>query len=63
MPKTRQQKEQVLKRLNDQLSDIKGGVLVAFDGLEVNQDQKLRSDLRKHTPQITIGPITGPFCM
>lgn len=47
MAKTRQQKEEVLKRLNDQLDGIKGGVLVSFEALQVNDDQKLRSDLRK----------------
>jgi len=47
MPKTRTQKEEVLNRLNEQLDNIKGGVLVSFESLGVNDDQKLRSDLRK----------------
>lgn len=46
MPKTRQQKEQVLADLEDKLSQAKGATLTAFSGLTVSADQSLRRELR-----------------
>jgi len=47
MPVTKQQKEQVVKKLSENLGQAKSVVVSSFAGLTVNQDQELRSDLRE----------------
>jgi large subunit ribosomal protein L10 len=44
---TRQQKEQVVKKLSEDLGQAKSVVVSSFTSLSVNQDQGLRSDLRE----------------
>jgi len=48
MPKTRQQKEQDFKELKERLDTAKAVVMCAFDKLDVNSDQSLRSELRQN---------------
>jgi len=45
MPKTRQQKEDVIKKLTEDLSGAKGATLTTFSKLPVKLDQKLRHNL------------------
>jgi len=45
MPKTRQQKEQVLDKLVNDLKEAKAATLTAFTQVRVNDDQKLREEL------------------
>lgn len=47
MPKTKQQKQQVLKNINDKIDAANSVIISVFDKLPVNKDQALRSDLRK----------------
>lgn len=46
MPKTRKQKEQTLNALKQKIQDSNSVVVSVFDKLTVNDDQKLRHDLR-----------------
>lgn len=48
MPKTRQQKEEVVKRLEAELKAAKGAALSSFRGLTVSADQELRRSMRQH---------------
>ncbi len=47
MPKTRQQKEQVLRQLVDNLSSAKAATLASFTKISVKDDQALRRNLRQ----------------
>jgi len=47
MPKTRQQKEQVLQQLIEDLSSAKAATLTSFSQITVSADQALRKDLRQ----------------
>ncbi|MBU1131567.1 50S ribosomal protein L10 [Patescibacteria group bacterium] len=46
MPKTRQQKEQEVKKMIDELKNSKAVVFTTFDGLNVENNQELRNKLR-----------------
>ena len=48
MPKTRQQKEVTLKKLQDNLAKMKAAYFVTFDGLKVKETVELRKLLREH---------------
>ncbi len=48
MPKTRQQKEQLLQQLIDDLSSAKASTLASFTKVSVSDDQALRKELRQH---------------
>ena len=47
MPKTRQQKEQILEKLSTDLQNAKSAVLASFTAVPVKQDQELRKNLRQ----------------
>lgn len=47
MPKTKEQKEQLLAGLNDKLQSAKSAVLVDYKGLKVNETEELRQILRE----------------
>ena len=47
MPKTRQQKEQLLQQLIDDLSSAKAATLTSFTKITVSADQGLRKELRQ----------------
>ncbi len=48
MPKSRQQKEQLLQQLIDNLSSSKAATLTSFTKITVSADQELRQELRQH---------------
>lgn len=48
MPKTRQQKEELLQQLIDDLSSAKAAALTSFTKITVSADQELRNELRQH---------------
>ena len=47
MAKTRQQKQEVIKNIENKIDSSNAIVFSAFDQVTVNEDQKLRSELRK----------------
>lgn len=47
MPKTRPQKEQLLKDLIDRIKNAKSAVLASFTAVPVKADQQLRSNMRQ----------------
>lgn len=47
MPKTRTQKEQIIKDLKDKLKEVKSLVLATFEKISVSDDQVLRKELKK----------------
>lgn len=47
MAKTKEQKKEVVDKIKDKLSRVKGGVVISFSGLSVNESNTLRKDLRK----------------
>lgn len=47
MPKTKQQKEQVIDGLNQDLAQAKSATLASFSALPVSADQELRKSLRQ----------------
>ncbi len=48
MAKTRQQKEQMLDRINQKIKASKTLVISAFDRVSVSEDQELRGELKKN---------------
>ncbi|MBU4360961.1 50S ribosomal protein L10 [Candidatus Parcubacteria bacterium] len=58
MPKTKQQKEQVLKGLKNKIQDSNSLVISTFSNLNVNDDQQLRADLRKDGVQYEVAKKT-----
>ncbi len=48
MPKTREQKQEVIKSINQKIKDSKSLIISVFDKLKVNQDQELRQKLRQN---------------
>ena len=58
MPKTRQQKEESVAQLSDQLSRMKAVVFAKYDGLTVNEVNELRQTLRKENVDYTVAKKT-----
>jgi len=47
MPKSKQQKEEILNQLTDRLNKMKSAVFVDYSGLNVKSVEQLRSSLRE----------------
>lgn len=54
MAKTRQEKEGIVSRLNEQLDSAKSTVLVNYKGLTVSETEDLRSELRKNEVSFSV---------
>jgi len=58
MPKTRQQKEEAVKQLTQQLSEAKSLVLMSFSGLPVSDVNELRSKCREQGVEYLVAKRT-----
>ncbi|MFH1456889.1 MAG: 50S ribosomal protein L10 [Patescibacteria group bacterium] len=58
MPKTKQQKEEVLKCLKNKITDSNSLVISTFSNLSVNDDQDLRGQLRNENVQYEVAKKT-----
>lgn len=54
MAKTREQKQQIVENLKNQLSQVKGAVFADFTGLKVNELEDLRAKLKENDSRFTV---------
>lgn len=54
MPKTKQQKQTILKGLKNKMQDSNSFIISTFNNLSVNDEQQLRSDLYKDNVQYEV---------
>ena len=58
MPKTREQKKEILEGLKERITRSKSVIFTKFDGLEVKENEELRNDLKNENSEYCVAKKT-----
>lgn len=58
MPKTKNEKKEILKNLEDKISQSKSVIFAGFDSLEVKENQELREKLKEESSEYLVAKKT-----